>query len=48
MTSSAHVEESESEGKDLSTWRMGPHLGVEPKIGVFTPKMDGLFHGKPY
>ena len=23
-------------------------MGVEPKIGVFTPKMDGLFHGKPY
>ena len=22
--------------------------GVEPKIGGKTPKMDGLFHGKPY
>ena len=19
-----------------------------PKIGVYTPKLDGLFHGKPY
>ena len=25
------------------------HMDVEPKIGVFLPpKMDGLFHGKPY
>ncbi len=24
------------------------HIGVEPKIGGFYPKMDGLFHGKPY
>ena len=24
-------------------------MGVEPKIGCFKPpKMDGLFHGKPY
>ena len=23
------------------------HMGVEPKIGGKTPKMDGLFHGKP-
>ena len=23
-------------------------MGVEPKIGVFNPKMDGLFQGKPY
>ncbi len=23
-------------------------MGVEPKLGVYkTPKMDGLFHGKP-
>ena len=26
----------------------GPYLGVEPKIRGKTPKMDGLFHGKPY
>ena len=24
------------------------NMGVEPKIGGFSPKMDGLFHGKPY
>ena len=24
------------------------YFWVFPKIGVFTPKMDGLFHGKPY
>ena len=25
------------------------HMGVNPKIGVVKPpKMDGLFHGKPY
>ena len=24
------------------------HLGVEPKIGDFTPKMDGENNGKPY
>ena len=23
-------------------------MGVEPKIGGKPPKMDGLFHGKPY
>ncbi len=23
-------------------------MGVEPKIVGFYPKMDGLFHGKPY
>ena len=23
-------------------------MGVNPKIGRFSPKMDGLFHGKPY
>ena len=23
-------------------------LDVEPKIVFFSPKMDGLFHGKPY
>ena len=23
-------------------------MGVEPKIGGFTPKMDGEDHGKPY
>ena len=23
-------------------------MGVEPKIGVKTTKMDGLFHGNPY
>ncbi len=23
-------------------------MGVEPKIGGVSPKMDGLFHGKPY
>ncbi len=32
-----------------STGSMGRlYMGVEPKIGVFSPKMDGLFHGKPY
>ena len=24
------------------------YMGVDPKIGGNTPKMDGLFHGKPY
>ena len=23
-------------------------MGVEPKIGVYTPKMDGENNGKPY
>ena len=35
----------------MAVYEPGPHcgyMGVEPKIGVFTPKMDGLFHGKPY
>ena len=28
---------------------MGKYMGVNPKIGVVKPpKMDGLFHGKPY
>ncbi len=27
---------------------VGFHMGVEPKIGGKPPKMDGLFHGKPY
>ena len=26
----------------------GRQMGVSPKIGVFTPKMDGENNGKPY
>ena len=26
----------------------GLYRWMFPKIGVFPPKMDGLFHGKPY
>ncbi len=35
----------DSSYKTQNIWK---HVGVEPKIGVFTPKMDGLCHGKPY
>ena len=29
-------------------WKYRGHVDVEPKIGVFTPKMDGENNGKPY
>ena len=29
-------------------FRLVSNMGVEPKIGGNPPKMDGLFHGKPY
>ena len=29
-------------------WLENSHLGVSKNRGCKTPKMDGLFHGKPY